>query len=159
MDAVRRNDLIDTSIPAEIYQQEHTPPDPARLIFALRQIGYTFEQALADLLDNSITAGANAVLIRFLCDSSGIRSLAIVDDGCGMNARELGEAMRFGSSKDRHRLSLGKFGMGLKLASFSHARSLTVLTHKNGRALGWVIVNIVVAVSCNMAGDSRRGFA
>ena len=151
MDAVRKIDLVELARLKEAGEREHTPPDPVRLIFALRQIGYNLEQALADLLDNSIAAGANSVLIRFLCDSERIRSLAIVDDGAGMNERELSEAMRFGSAKERDRFSLSRFGMGLKLASFSHARSLTVLTRQRGRAQGrrWTINGINAGWGCD----------
>jgi hypothetical protein len=152
MYAAARDDVIELATFAETAEPEVTPPDPARLIFALRQIGYNVEQALADLIDNSIAAGARMVLIRFLCDSARIRSLAVVDDGCGMSETELSEAMRFGSLRERERLSLGKFGMGLKLASFSHARALTVLSHRNGQASGrrWTIDGIEAGWTCEV---------
>src|SRR6476620_1818171 len=85
-----------------------TPPDPARLILALRQIGYSFEQAISDLVDNSINA--SAVLIRFICSHDGIRTVAMADNGVGMDAPTLHEAMRFGTSRERDPGSLGKYG-------------------------------------------------
>ena len=63
---------------------ESLTPDPDRLIFALRQIGYSTAQALADLVDNSIDAGASTVLIRFIWDRKQIRQVVVADDGCGM---------------------------------------------------------------------------
>ena len=116
--------------------KESLAPDPDRLIFALRQIGYSIEQALADLVDNSINAGASTVLIRFIWDREEIRQVVVADDGCGMTPSELRNAMRFGSDTDFDPHSLGKFGMGLKLASFSHARRLTVISRRRGRTTG-----------------------
>ncbi len=103
-------------------------PDPGRLIFALRQIGYSLEQALSDLIDNAVSAGARNVLIRFLWKAERIVAVAIADDGDGMAPDQLLNAMRFGSSERADNTSLGKFGLGLKLASFSHARKLTVVS-------------------------------
>ncbi len=142
-------DLVANSTPTN---RDYTPPDPTRLIFALRQIGYNLEQALADLLDNSIAAKADSILIRFICDHQSIRSLAIVDNGHGMSGNELSEAMRFGSSRDRSLSSLGKFGMGLKLASLSHARSLSVLTRHDGRPYGrrWTLDGINAGWECDV---------
>ena len=85
-------------------------PDEGRLIDALRQIGYSLEQSLADIVDNSINADAGNILIRFIHDGEKIKQLAIVDDGHGMSAGDLRNAMRFGSKKAEVG-SLGKFGM------------------------------------------------
>jgi hypothetical protein len=113
---------------------EDLPPDPRRLVYALRQIGYSLEQALSDLVDNSINASADTVLIRFICSGEKIVRIVVADNGQGMSAAELRNAMRFGSSVDRRVGSLGKFGMGLKLATFSHAQTLTVGSVRKGRA-------------------------
>jgi hypothetical protein len=104
------------------------------LITALRQIGYSLEQSLADLVDNSVNAGASTVVIRFLHDGGQVRAVAVADDGCGMGASELQQAMRFGTIQAPDPSSLGKFGMGLKLASLSYAKSLTVYSRRSGRA-------------------------
>ncbi|MCI0652454.1 MAG: ATP-binding protein [Planctomycetes bacterium] len=130
--------------------KEETPPNPSRLIMALRQIGYSFEQAVSDLVDNSINARAATVLIRFICENERIRSVVIADDGVGMDADTLREAMRFGSEQERDPASLGKYGMGLKLASLSHARCLTVLTRQKARADGrrWTIEGIEHGWEC-----------
>ncbi len=118
--------VVATLRPSEAASTETLTPDPDRLVYALRQIGYSLEQALADLADNSINAGASTVLIRFVCRDERIVRVIIADDGAGMTAKELQNAMRFGSDPDLKRQSLGKFGMGLKLATLSHACTLTV---------------------------------
>ncbi|MFC1621244.1 ATP-binding protein [Candidatus Omnitrophota bacterium] len=110
-------------------------PSPAPLIEALRDIGYSIETAIADLIDNSITAKACKIDIKFGWDE-GDPWLAIVDDGGGMSQKELFNAMRFGSM---HPLStrspddLGRFGLGMKTASFSQCRHFTVLTKKDNK--------------------------
>ena len=127
-------------------------PDSSRLIDALRQIGYSFEQAISDLVDNAISAGATHVLIRFLRKGEDLKSIVVVDDGRGMTAARLTDAMRFGSSARVSPLSLGKFGMGLKLASLSHARSLTVTSIHSGRRCGrrWTIDGIRRGWECEV---------
>jgi hypothetical protein len=76
------------------------------------------------------------VLVRFVWTGERIVSLAVVDDGRGMGDDELRNAMRFGSDARFDASSLGKFGMGLKLASFSHARLVTVVSRKDGKHHG-----------------------
>jgi hypothetical protein len=123
---------------------EFVPPNAAQLINALRQIGYSFEQAIADLIDNCINADASNVLIRVVHDEKAIQSLQIVDDGHGMNEDLLRHAMRFGAHEDAKEKSLGKFGMGMKVASLSHAKTLSVYTvsgaHQSGRR--WTVERI-----------------
>jgi hypothetical protein len=98
------------------------------MIEALRGLGYTTAAALADIVDNSVSAGAMEVRVNF--DWNGLSSrISVIDDGCGMGDAELESAMRLG---DRNPLDvrdpgdLGRFGMGLKTASFSQCRRLTV---------------------------------
>lgn len=109
-------------------------PHAASLIQSLRDIGYSCETALADILDNSITAGARH--IEILSELAGSDpALGILDDGSGMSADQLVEAMRPGSRNpldSRDADDLGRFGLGLKSASFSQCKRLTVLTRKNG---------------------------
>jgi hypothetical protein len=90
------------------------------------------ETAIADIIDNSITAGASLVNIRFAWNTEK-SWLAIIDDGSGMNAEEITNAMRLGSTNPLNARSiddLGRFGLGLKTASFSQCRQLTVITRK-----------------------------
>lgn len=106
-------------------------PSAARLTDSLRDIGYDFSSAVADLVDNSITAGATQVDILVEFDAEHSRVL-IADNGRGMTANGLAEAMRFGSRRAYGRGDLGRYGLGLKTASLSQGRSLTVLTRKEG---------------------------
>jgi hypothetical protein len=107
---------------------EHLPPNFGRLDKALRSIGYSFEAAVADIVDNSVDAMADNVLIRFFMRGNRPLDLVIVDDGKGMDSSTLKEAMRFGADVTQELDRLGKFGLGLKLASLSQAKELTVIT-------------------------------
>lgn len=101
------------------------------LVESTRSIGYSFESALADIIDNSISKGAKEIHVRF--DGNTPQYVAIMDDACGMSEEELVSAMRYGSrsSQDvRDVNDLGRFGLGLKMASLSQCRKLTVVTKK-----------------------------
>lgn len=107
---------------------ELVEPNAPAMIESLRAVGYTVQAAVADLIDNSISAHARNVWVNFLWD--GPRSfVAIADDGDGMDDESLTEAMRLGSRAPfevRDPGDLGRFGLGLKTASFSQCRRLTV---------------------------------
>jgi hypothetical protein len=102
-------------------------PSAKRLTGSLRDLGYDFVHAVADLIDNSISAGASRVDIdlRFEGPESWVR---IADNGSGMSAARLTEALRFGTRRSYELSDLGKFGLGLKTASLSQARRLLVAT-------------------------------
>ena len=107
-------------------------PNPALLITSLRDIGYSFVSAVADIVDNSISAHAEHIHIVSRWNN-GKPFLSIVDDGEGMDKEELIEAMRFGCKNpldERDDEDLGRFGMGMKTASISQCRKLTVLSKK-----------------------------
>ncbi len=110
-------------------------PYAASLIEGHRDFGYRLETALADIIDNAITAGARTV--ELIADSVADKPwIALADDGAGMTEPELVEAMRLGSrnpADEREAEDLGRFGLGLKSASFSQCRSLTVLTRREGK--------------------------
>lgn len=109
-------------------------PHASALIEGHRDFGYSLETALADVIDNSITAGARTVQLIAITESEE-PYIALADDGCGMNEAELIEAMRLGSRNPREKRAiddLGRFGLGLKSASFSQCRRLTVLTKSAG---------------------------
>jgi hypothetical protein len=118
------------------------PPIPAYLMQSMRCIGYTLETALADIIDNSITAQASRISVNYHWNN-GVPWLAILDDGCGMSVDRLREAMRFGGdlSPDGQRAAhdLGRFGLGLKTASLSQCHLLTVISKQAGEisALSW----------------------
>jgi hypothetical protein len=102
-------------------------PSAARLTESLRDIGYDFPAAVADIVDNSIMAGATNVdvSVEFAGEGSYV---VISDDGEGMTGNGLVEALRFGSRRDYGRSDLGRYGLGLKTASLSQCRSVTVAT-------------------------------
>jgi Histidine kinase-, DNA gyrase B-, and HSP90-like ATPase len=108
------------------------PPDPR----ALDAIGrnHSLETALADLLDNSIDAGASEVRIRFVRVGGRLRSLYAVDNGRGMSPDDIDVAMTIGGRRAYQDGDLGHFGLGLKAASFSQARSLTVMSRASGHS-------------------------
>jgi hypothetical protein len=107
-------------------------PSAARLTSSLRDIGYDFVSAIADLIDNSIAAAATdvAVEIEFAGDDS---TIYIADNGCGLNARGMTEALRFGSRRRYGSGDLGRYGLGLKTASLSQARCVTIISKSADR--------------------------
>jgi Histidine kinase-, DNA gyrase B-, and HSP90-like ATPase len=105
-------------------------PNAASLIETFRAIGYDLETAIADLIDNSISAGANEVRINYNWNGRDT-SIYIQDNGCGMTDGQIKEAMRPGTKNplsERSEKDLGRFGLGLKTASFSQCRHLTVIS-------------------------------
>ncbi len=113
---------------------ETIEPNAAALIESLRDIGYTPSTAIADIVDNSLTADASRVSIRVNSNPDDA-AVAIIDDGHGMTADQLFEAMRPGSrnpTAERSKHDLGRFGLGLKTASFSQCRRLTVVSSRKG---------------------------
>lgn len=116
------------------YQTTPAIPEASSMIETFRAIGYNIETAIADIIDNSISANAKNIWINF--EWKGSKTwLSIKDDGIGMNDAELIQAMRPGSKnplQERNQKDLGRFGLGLKTASFSQARRLTVLSKKVG---------------------------
>ncbi len=104
-------------------------PEASAMIETFRAIGYSIETAIADIIDNSITAGAKNIWIDYDWKGSNT-TFSILDDGTGMNNDLLIQAMRPGSKNpldERNRDDLGRFGLGLKTASFSQTRKFTVL--------------------------------
>ncbi|MCC3372294.1 ATP-binding protein [Cohnella sp. REN36] len=113
------------------------PPNAPVLMEATRAIGYSLETALADIIDNSITANATKIDINFF--PIGSPYVAVLDNGIGMDKEELINAMRYGSKNPldtRTAADLGRFGLGLKTASMSQCRKLTVISVKNGIVTG-----------------------
>lgn len=104
-------------------------PSASRLTNSLRDIGYEFVTAVADIVDNSLSAGAARVdvLINFRGADS---SVFIVDDGMGMTSQGLDEALRFGSRRSYSHNELGRYGLGLKTASLSQCRRLSVVSRR-----------------------------
>lgn len=105
-------------------------PSAKRLIRSLRDMGYDFCQAVADVVDNSVEAKATQISIdiEFDGDNSWVR---IADNGVGMKPEVLREALRYGSDRDYEEEDLGKFGLGLKTASMSQCQRLSVASRWN----------------------------
>lgn len=118
---------------------EVVEPNAPAMIESMRAVGYTAQAAVADLVDNSISARARNVWVTFHWDGTS-SFVSITDDGSGMDEAVLTEAMRMGSRsplEEREPSDLGRFGLGLKTASFSQCRRLTVWTrsHSGLRAI------------------------
>lgn len=109
-------------------------PRPSMLIESMRDVGYSLETAVSDIIDNSITAHAKTIRIFADSNTSDIK-IGILDDGEGMTKEDLLEAMRLGCRNplDKRDISdLGRFGLGLKTASISQCRRFTVVTRHDG---------------------------
>ncbi len=120
--------------------EKQSLPSAPILIESIRSIGYSFETAIADLIDNSISAKATRIDILSIPNEEPY--IIIFDNGNGMNKVELEEAMRLGSKNPnevREENDLGRFGLGLKSASLSQCRNLTVVSKKDGKlsAFSW----------------------
>lgn len=117
-------------------EREHAPHAPA-LIESMRAVGYSLESAIADLIDNSISASASEIRVRY--QPFDTPYVAILDNGTGMSGADLIAAMRHGSrnpADTRAADDLGRFGLGLKTASLSQCRTLTVVSLRNGSITG-----------------------
>lgn len=111
-------------------------PYASSMIETFRAIGYNLETAVADVIDNSISAQAKNIYFHSEW-KGGASVITILDDGCGMNNGELVQAMRPGAKnplEKRAEKDLGRFGLGLKTASFSQCRKLIVVSKKAGCA-------------------------
>lgn len=105
-------------------------PSARRLTGSLRDIGYDFVAALADLVDNSVAAAATKVDVELVFAGRSSYVL-IADDGAGMTEAELHEALRFGTRREYELGDLGRYGLGLKTASISQCRRLTVVSRRS----------------------------
>jgi hypothetical protein len=126
-----------TSARERFLREEALPPYAPAMLDSMRAIGYSFEAALADIVDNSVAAEATRVDIQFR--TAPLAYVAVIDDGIGMNGPDLLEAMRHGGvgpHQTRSERDLGRFGLGLKTASLSQCRRLTVVTRRDGVTSG-----------------------
>lgn len=122
-------------------------PSASALIESLRGLGYSPETALSDLIDNSIAAGADAIELD-LQWNEGVPQVAVLDNGRGLTADELSEAMRLGGTGRgaiRDESDLGRFGMGLKTASLSQCRRMTIVTRHDGKTSALVLDVDIIA--------------
>lgn len=121
-------------------------PDASRLIFGLRDTGYDFYTACADIIDNSIAANATRVNIRIELTTDGRKYIYFGDNGDGMNNEGLLNALRYGANQRSDKKSLGKFGLGLKTASSSVCLKFSLISKKNPEdkllKLGWDLEHV-----------------
>jgi hypothetical protein len=113
------------------------PPLASSLTESIRDIGYSLNTAVADIIDNSISANSKNINV-YSHEDEGIK-FAIIDDGMGLVEEDLINAMRLGSQnplEQRDLGDLGRFGLGLKTASFSQCRKLSVVSSINGIKTG-----------------------
>lgn len=115
-------------------RSENADPNPEYLIKSIAEQGYSLESSLADLMDNSISANANKIEVLIKMEQEPF-TLFIADNGNGMDEKALKGSMQFPSNSPeeaRNVLDLGRFGLGMKTASFSQTRCFTVLSRKKG---------------------------
>lgn len=108
-------------------------PAANKLMNSMRSMGYSFNAAVADIIDNSISAHAKRIDVKFPVSPNDLY-VAICDDGCGMSKNELEDAMKYGSDlkgDERADDDLGRYGLGMKSASLSQCRKMTVISKKN----------------------------
>jgi histidine kinase/DNA gyrase B/HSP90-like ATPase len=127
------------------------PPDP-RMMRAIG-LNHSFETAVADIVDNSIDAGASKVLIRIIREAGRLVGLCIVDDGRGMDDTTIDRAMTVGGDRTYADGDLGHFGIGLKAASLGQARSLTVASRAKAAAAvarRWRVESAATGFECDV---------
>lgn len=129
------------------------PPYAPTLMESTRAIGYSIEAAIADIIDNSVAAGASKINIDFF--PIGEAYISILDDGCGMSESRLTVAMQYGSKDPldhRDENDLGRYGLGMKTASLSQCRVLTVISKKDGMLCGaqWNLSHVKKAKSWSL---------
>ena len=133
------------------------PPDAARLIFGLRDTGYSFNTAAADIIDNSIAANASEVHVRMEMSEDGRKTVMFGDNGDGMDEAGLHAAMRYGAQARKDLASLGKFGLGLKTASSSVCLRFTIISRNDPAAplakLAWDLEHVQKIDKWEMVSD------
>lgn len=126
---------------------------PAPRFFDAIGHNYEFETAVADLVDNSLDAGAHTVLARFITTSGIPTGFALIDDGSGIAPDQIESAMTLGGNSDYGENSLGYFGIGLKASSFSQANTLMLLSRESsGQETGmrWVAEKARSGFECDV---------
>lgn len=122
------------------YKKAKAEPEASSMIETFRAIGYSVESAIADIIDNSISAGAKNIYVDYEWKGEAT-TISVIDDGSGMTNDELINAMRPGSKNPldiREAKDLGRFGLGLKTASFSQCKKFSVISKtKSGETSWW----------------------
>lgn len=141
---------------------EDIPPRASVLAESLRAFGYDLGTAIADLVDNSISAGAKNVWVDFIWAEKD-SYISLTDDGRGMSEERLRDAMRLGSRHPGEKRAvddLGRFGLGMKTASFSQCRCVTVRTKEAGQnsvLRRWDLDHLALADAWQVLLEARQG--
>jgi hypothetical protein len=106
-------------------------PDAPRLIFGLRDTGYDTKTAAADIIDNSIAAGADVIQVEIVLHEDGRKQVYFGDNGAGMTSDGVYQALRYGAPKRDNPESLGKFGLGLKTASSAVCLKFSIISRQS----------------------------
>jgi hypothetical protein len=132
-------------------------PDAPRLIHGLRDTGYDFRTAAADIVDNSIAAGADDINIRIDLLRDGRKFVYFGDNGGGMDGHGVFDAMRYGAPRRKNLKSLGKFGLGLKTASSSVCKRFTLISknapNAENQKLTWDLDHVQIKERWEMCAD------
>lgn len=123
-----------------VVASHYSPPPAESTMEGFTRIGYTPQSAIADLIDNSIAAGASIVHVSHIPKYGSNSIVYIADNGCGMDREVLKQAMNYGSSKSLANSKLSVYGLGMKAASTSFSRKFTVLSRGSSRkeaAFSW----------------------
>jgi hypothetical protein len=126
--AIRRGNTGDSRFDTSIIALD-------RFIQSTRDSGYKGTvSAIAELVDNALEASARRIHIHIRKSATEDDfEVVVLDDGTGMDAETLTEALRFGgTTRFNSRKGLGRFGMGLPNASLSQARRVDVFTWQHG---------------------------
>lgn len=128
--AVESRSSLSSNTILEVTREREVPPDPSLAQYVGAH--HSLQSAIADIVDNSVSAGATRIRIRFVVRDGVAAALQIIDDGPGMSATEVDEAMVMGSTRDYGAEELGHFGVGFKAATLSQADTLLVFTQEDG---------------------------
>ena len=129
-----------------IFEDIECPPFAPVLMESTRAIGYSIESAIADVIDNSIAAKATEIRIQYNCIPKPY--IVVCDTGCGMDNDGITEAMRYGTASPteaRREDDLGRYGLGMKTASLSQCRKLTVISKTKKELVGrrWDLDHVI----------------
>ncbi len=134
-------------------------PEGKGTVRALSRIGYELPAAIADIIDNSIDAQATRVEVTFLRNDNEITAVTIADDGRGMDMAALRSGMQFAGRVNHDPGDLGTYGMGLKSASFSQAKTMTVISRQSGNVVAgrWSVEAIDNDWRCEVLDPDKSG--
>jgi hypothetical protein len=130
-EAPAKQPAVPAPAPQGKVQYVKVPPNAAKTLTAIREMGYDSFASILDLVDNSIDARASKIAVQIKEQGKGVIIIDVLDNGKGMDEPTLAQALRLGSDTEHTERDLGKYGFGLVSASLSMAKSIYVLSRKN----------------------------